>query len=129
MRKKSNLALIFKKLYSILTKKPTLKKMMTDIKMMKFKISPIVGNIEDLRPYHKEFTKLLWYLGKAEEVINEDFNKLSQEDKIIFLEAWESFSSKLQKDFFSTRLNSNRIAFGNILLEIEIFRDNSLVNN
>jgi hypothetical protein len=49
MRKKSNLASIFKKLYSILTKKPPLQKMIKDIKMMNFKIHPISGNIEDLR--------------------------------------------------------------------------------
>jgi CRISPR/Cas system-associated protein endoribonuclease Cas2 len=129
MRKKSNLASIFKKLYSILTKKPPLQKMIKDIKMMNFKIHPISGNIEDLRLYNKEFAKLLWYLGKAEEAINEDFDKLTQEDKIIFLQAWENFSSKLQKNFFNTRLNQDRVSFGNILLEIEIFKDNSLVNN
>ncbi len=95
--------------------------MVKEVQMMKFKVRPVNGDISKLDFKNSHLVKILWGLGKLDEFINLEFDKIPEKDK----------------PFVSQVVNQMRLALENqvgkalfkgggdppLLVELEIFKE------
>lgn len=110
-----------------LEKKPTIEKMFEEIKMMKFKIKPIQGNLTEVNLNNKEFIKNLWKLGKLDEFFQKYFNQLSKKEKELFLKIFNDIYQKYQENLSKIKLQWERKNpfEKERILEIEIYKESN----
>lgn len=60
---------------------PTREEMLEDIKLMKFKIKPLSGDINNINGVDNSFIESLWRIGRIDLILKTHFNKLSDEEK------------------------------------------------
>jgi UDP-galactopyranose mutase len=73
----------------ILENKPTFVQMYEEIRMMKFKIRPVVGDISVLNLKNSGFIEILWSLGKLDEFFQHEYGKLSYKKRDLFLRLFD----------------------------------------
>lgn len=127
MRKRANenivkLLLDFQK---SLNQIPDYKKMVEEIRMMKFKIRPIEGNLSEVDFNNKKFVEILWKLGKLDSFFQEKILSLKGKEKEFFLNFFESVYSKYQEDLNKIKLSKNKFKKTDNFLAVEIFKETS----
>ncbi len=114
---------IFHQLKKALAAKPTTKKMFDEVRMMKFKIRPISGDVSLLALNNIHLIETLWSLGKLDETFQRELRKLSNDQKEIFFrmfdELYQQFQNQLNKITIRQEVKSSIPK----LLEMEIFKD------
>lgn len=110
-----------------LSKKPTLDDMISEVRLMNFKIRPVSGNISTLDFKNLEFIDALWSLGKLDEFFRIEFPNIEEDDKDIFFRLVEEMRNNLQQ-----RLNKSQLIKAipqekedQLFFEIEIFKENT----
>lgn len=104
--------------------RPSREQMIEEIKMMKFKIKPIVGDIFEVTKREEVFLESLWKIGKIEEIITGNINKLTEEEKETLFRYLENFQNQMEKKISSSfrqlppGLNENIT-----ILELEVFKE------
>lgn len=106
-----------------LVNKPPMEKMYQEIKMMRFKVKPIQGNLTEVNLNNLEFVKTLWSLGKLDEFFQKEFYRLSAKKRDLFLKIFDDIYSKYQQDLNKINLQWNKGIHKKHILEVEIFKD------
>ena len=83
-RKNNDVFEILSDLQAVLRKKPSPEKMFEDIRMMRFKIKPLMGDISLVNVKNNQLIEALWGLGKIDDFFHKEFNQLSLKDKDTF---------------------------------------------
>lgn len=106
-----------------LQQKPSYKQMMDEVRMMKFKVRPMQGDVLLFNMLDERFIEALWNLGKLDELFQNQYQKLSQKNKQLFFRIFDSMYEKLQSEL--NKINLRRVKTSNIspVLEIEIFKE------
>lgn len=114
---------IFAHLKKVLETKPPIDRMYEEVRMMKFKIRPIAGDITLLQLKNNHFIETLWSLGKLDEMFQKEFNKLSNPEKEVFFRMFDNLHQQFQGQL--NKLSVNPQVRSNIpqILEIEIFKE------
>ena len=125
MRKgnKQDVVEIFSKLKKALASKPTIKQMYEDIRMMKFKIRPISGDISLLKLKNLQLIETLWSLGKLDEVFQKEYLRLEKEQKEVFFRLFDNLYLQLQDQLNRIDINTEVKPPLPQVLEMEIFKD------
>lgn len=106
-----------------LVNQPSTEKMYQEIKMMKFKVRPIQGNLAEVNLNNIEFVKTLWSLGKLDEFFHKEFYRLSAKKKDLFLKIFDDIYSKYQQDLNKINLQWVKGTHEKHTLEVEIYKD------
>lgn len=125
MRKKRNhdvLAIIndFKK---IIDSKPSATKMMEEVRMMKFKVRPIQGDISEFNLKNDRLLEMLWSLGKLDEFFQKELTDLPTKEKKVFVRIFDGLYQQFQSELNGINLKKNKFGNPPPVLEMEIFRE------
>ena len=106
---------------------PTRQKMITDLKMMNFKIRPLSGDLFSI-PANTDISLLtsLWKIGKIEEVVKVAVATLNEDDIESFFYYLEDLQGRLGHivDYdYDIDNNASRGSLQKKLVKLEIFRD------
>src|SRR3989344_81911 len=108
-----------------LSKKPALDEMISEVRLMNFKIRPVSGNISILNFKNMEFIDALWSLGKLDEFFRVEFPKIEDSDKDIFFRLVEEMRTNLQQRLNKSQLIKAVSREEQMFFEIEIFKENT----
>lgn len=100
---------------------PAKAKMISDIKMMSFKVRPVSGDIFALINHDPGFLKTLWRIGTIDKILNEHIEKLeeTEQEKVFrYLEYLESKNQKFLEDKFGSLSPQEKEKISTIKLEI-----------
>lgn len=105
-------------------KMPSQIEMMTDIKMMNFKIHPVSGDIFSITKKEIGFIESLWKLGKIEELMTDKIELLDDTEKDVFYNYLDEMQIRTQNNIAD---NINQLSKKDQrqlkILEFEIFKD------
>lgn len=90
---KTALALIRKMKQEVEDARPPIQTMLDDIKMMRFKIRALFGDISLLAKKDHIFVEALWKLGKMDEIVTTEVAALSRDEQKIFFHYMENKQS------------------------------------
>jgi succinate dehydrogenase flavin-adding protein (antitoxin of CptAB toxin-antitoxin module) len=106
-----------------LSKKPSATKMFQEIKMMKFKVRPIQGNLSEVNLNNFEFVSILWSLGKLDEFFQKEYYRLTEKKQNLFIKIFNEIYEKFQQDLNRINLQRERNSRKVHSLEVEIFKE------
>jgi len=114
---------IFTNLRKALGSKPPIEEMYEEIRMMRFKIKPISGDVSLLQLKNQGLIEALWSLGKLDEVFQKEYKKLSGDQKEVFFRLFDNLYQQFQDQL--NKINVNPEVKSNLpqILEMEIFKD------
>jgi len=108
---------------SIIKNKPSLKEMYEQVRMMRYKIKPVQGDISYLNLKNRKFIEILWHLGKLDDFFNKNKKKLNIKQKEIFYDFFENVYTKLQAQLNSLDLKIKKSIDMPLIIEMEIIRE------
>lgn len=101
----------------------TSKKMYQEIKMMKFKVRPIQGNLTEVNINNQKFVKTLWSLGKLDEFFHKQYHRLTGKKKSLFIKIFDDIYSKYQQELNKINLQWEKNVHERHILEVEIYKE------
>jgi len=107
----------------ILDNKPNTKIMFDEVRMMKFKIKPLQGDISLLNFNDTRLIEILWSLGKLDEFFKKEFKRINPHKKRIFFQLFDSVHKQFQSQLGRLSLKSEKVARPSAVLEMEIFKE------
>lgn len=123
IRNETDVIKIFDNFQKSIKKKPSHKLMMDEVRMMKFKVRPMQGDILSFNLQDKRFIEALWSLGKLDELFQNKYQKLSSKDKGVFFRIFDSMYQRLQLELGKINLRRDRTSSIFPTVEIEIFKE------
>jgi len=116
---------------NVLDKKPTLKEMVADVRMMQFRIRPLQGDVSHIDFANEGFVETLWKLGKMDDFIERHVGKINKKQERAFFSYFDSLYYHLQDRLNSLNLTGR--AIGGALqekkhIEMEIFKIRTRTN-
>lgn len=130
MKRKNNDKLVeiindFKK---IIIEKPSLSQMFEEVRMMKFKIHPIRGDIADLNLKNTPLIEILWRLGKLDDLFQNKYKKLTSKEKRLLIHLLDSLFYQLQEQLNNITFKTDALSSYSSLLEMEIYKEKPIKN-
>lgn len=106
-----------------MTNKPTIDEMVSDVRMMNFKVRPVYGNISKLNFKNTDFINALWSLGKLDEFFKEEFPQVEDEDRETFFKLVDDMRVSLQQKLNTAYNTEKTLKKEKLFFEIEIYKD------
>ncbi len=107
-----------------LTNKPSKDEMISEVRMMNFKVRPVYGNISKLDFTNNDFINALWSLGKLDEFFKEQFPQVDDEERDVFFKLVDDMRVSLQQKLNHAYKAEKTPKENKIFFEIEIYKDN-----
>jgi len=129
MKKKINKDIIslFGDIQKVISSKPTTNQMFEEVRMMKFKIKPIQGDLMSFNLKNEQFIESLWSLGKLDEFFFKEVPTLSKKEKEIFIRIFDGLYFKYQQQLNQANLQQRKVTLTKTgLLELEIYKERKL---
>lgn len=123
IRNKTDVLQIFDHFHKEIQKKPSHKRMMEEVRMMKFKVRPMQGDILLFNLQDKRLIEVLWSLGKLDELFQNKYQKLSTKERDVFFRIFDSMYQGLQSELGRINLRKDRAANMSPTVEMEIFKE------
>lgn len=114
---------------SVLDNKPSFREMCEDVRMMRFKVRPVQGDIAELNFKNISFIETLWSLGKLDEFYQEHVDDLTKKEKQVFYTIFDGLYHQYQEDLNLIDLKSDTFEKVQNGFEVEIFRERSQRDN
>lgn len=108
---------------NLLKNKPSEQVMFDQVRMMRYKIRPLQGDVSMLDFKNKKFIEILWNLGKLDEFFNKRKNFLNKRQKEIFYSFFEGVYAKLQHQLNHLDLKFDQKDDTSAIIEMEIVRE------
>lgn len=109
----------------IVTNRPTVREMFDEVRMMKFRIRPLQGDISLINLHDHRLIEALWSLGKLDDFFQRSIKNIPIDQKELFLRAFESLQQKFQQQLNKITFQPER-STDSAILEMEIFRQHSI---
>ena len=113
---------------TILNKKPNLQNMFDEVRMMKFRIRPVHGDISILNLKDTQFIELLWSLGKLDEFYQTNVDKISPKQRNTFYRLFDEMQQKFQDELNTLNLKQET-PDPSAGFEMEIYKEKAKKNN
>lgn len=108
----------------VLDKKPHYNQMFDEVRMMKFKVRPVTGDIGALDFKNSKFVETLWSLGKLDEFFQKEIKKLSNEEKQVFYRLFDDVYQDYQSQLNDINIKADKFdKTSDLAFEVEIFRE------
>ncbi len=103
---------------------PPTAEMYDEVRMMKFKIKPVQGDISLLNLNDQRLIEVLWRLGKLDDFFQSEFGHLNKKNKEVFYSFFESLHNNLQNQLNHLNLKDEYGKIGKgTFFEIEIIKE------
>ena len=112
-----------------LNNKPPDDEMYEEVRMMKFKIKPVVGDIALLDLQNHRFIEILWSLGKLDEFFQKYYSRVKKSEQDMFFKLLDNLYQKYQTDLNSLDLKQEIAPKAINGFEMEIFKDKGKKTN
>lgn len=106
---------------NIILNKPAFEKMKDEVRMMKFQIRPVQGDISIIPVNNPQLIEFLWNLGKLDEAFQKEMPYLSVQDEEIVFKFFENLYDQFHKKIHQHIVGRDHK--NNAALEMEIFRE------
>lgn len=125
MRKKvtKDISSLVSAFQSFLKNKPKADRMVSEIRMMKFKIRPIQGDLSSINLKNERFIETLWSLGKLDEFFQTEYPKLTAKNREVFIKIFDDLYHQYQKELNAINIYKGPVSDKKKILELEIFKD------
>lgn len=123
IRNETDVLQIFDTFQKAIQNKPPHKQMINEVRMMKFKVRPMQGDILLFNLQDERLIEALWSLGKLDELFHNKYQKLSLKEKGVFFRIFDSMYQKLQSDLGRINLRRDKTSDISPTVEIEIFKE------
>src|SRR3989338_4818268 len=118
---------LFGDIQKVISSKPTANQVFEEVRMMKFKIKPIQGDLMSFNLKNQHFIESLWSLGKLDEFFFREVPTLSKKEKEVFMRIFDSLYFKYQQQLNQTNLQQKQLSLTKTgLLELEIYKERKL---
>jgi len=118
---------LFGDIQKVISSKPTTNQMFEEVRMMKFKIKPIQGDLMSFNLKNEQFIESLWSLGKLDEFFFKEVPSLSKKEKEVFMRIFDSLYFKYQQQLNQANLQQRKVTLTKTgLLELEIYKERKL---
>ena len=107
----------------IFSHKPSHSIMWDEVRMMKFKIRPLYGDVSSLNLKNNSLIEIMWSLGKLDDFFHKEYNKLNTEQKDIFFRIFEDLHEQFQSQLNALNLKSGATDKTAPVLEMEIYKE------
>ncbi len=114
---------IFTNLKKVLNAKPSMGEMFEDVRMMRFKIKPISGDISLLHLKNYHLIETLWSLGKLDEMFQREYKTLTKDQKDVFFKIFDNLYQQFQDQLNRISVSPEKKSNISHSLEMEIFKD------
>ncbi len=108
---------------NILSNRPPLKTMVEEVRMMRFKIRPIQGDISLFNFSDKRLIEILWSLGKLDDFFQREFKDLTFEQKETFFRFFDDVYKQFQEQLNKMSPTVEKKIDGSSVLEMEVFKE------
>lgn len=113
----------------IIKNKPTIYEMMTEVRMMKFRIRPLDGDVTKINFNNDQLIETLWNLGKIDDFFQKEYHNLENDQRQIFYHFIDRLYQKFQDQLNKIRLKGDaKLQEPSNLVEMEIFKDKPQVH-
>lgn len=110
----------------ILTKKPEPEQMYHEVRMMNFKVRPVVGDMSQLDFGNSEFIDALWSIGKLDEFFRTEVARISKDEKRVFFDLVDKMRSNFQMQLNRANITSPRFDDEQrSVFEVEIIKEHN----
>ncbi len=125
MRKKAtkDISTLVQAFQMFIKNKPKAERMVSEIRMMKFKIRPIQGDLTAVNLKNERFIETLWSLGKLDEFFQSEYPKLTPKNREIFIRIFDDLYHQYQQQLNKINIYKGHVDNKNKILELEIFKD------
>jgi hypothetical protein len=108
----------------VLDRKPSFTQMFDEVRMMKFKVRPVTGDIGALDFQNNTFVETLWSLGKLDEFFHNSIKDLSKDEKQVFFRLFDDIYQDYQSQLNDINIRADKFNQDNdFTFEVEIFRE------
>ncbi|MFW5703683.1 MAG: hypothetical protein ACOCXQ_02515 [Patescibacteria group bacterium] len=109
----------------VLEKKPSFPDMCSDVRMMRFRVRPVHGDISELNFQNYAFIEALWSLGKLDQFFIETVDSLNKKERSVFFSLFDRLYQQYQSKLNHINLKSDRYDEEKTTngFEVEIFRE------
>ena len=112
---------------TLVENKPTLQEMYEQIRMMRFKVRPVHGDVSLINLADVKLIEALWNLGKLEEMYRRELIFVSRQDKKVFSRFFDHFNQHFQKELNKISLkiqyDYHEEEDDSSIVEMEIFKE------
>lgn len=110
---------------NLIKNKPSHKIMYEQVRMMRYKIRPLQGDISTLDFTNTKFIEILWNLGKLDEFFNKKKNILNRKQREILYGFLENVYAKLQHQLnhLNLKIDETEKDSSSSIIEMEILRE------
>jgi len=113
----------FKK--DVLDNKPAHDQMINEVRMMKFKVKPIQGDVSKLNFSNQAFVETIWQLGKMDDFIEKHISKIDKQQEHAFYHYFEGMYQQLQEKLSNLHFGTGIVDLNakRNLVEMEIYKE------
>lgn len=113
----------FKK--DVLDNKPAHDQMINEVRMMKFKVKPIQGDVSKLNFSNQAFVETIWQLGKMDDFIEKHISKIDKQQEHAFYHYFEGMYQQLQEKLSNLHFGTGMVDLNakRNLVEMEIYKE------
>ncbi len=113
----------FKK--DVLDNKPAHEQMINEVRMMKFKVKPIQGDVSKLNFSNQTFVETIWQLGKMDDFIEKHISKIDKQQEHAFYHYFEGMYQQLQEKLSNLHFGTGIVDINakRNLVEMEIYKE------
>lgn len=122
-KNQSDVLKIFDDFQKMIQRKRTYQEMIDEVRMMKFKIRPIHGDILLFNLKDERLIEALWSLGKLDELFHDKYHGLSSKDKSTFFRILDGMHQRLQAELGRINLRKDKLSQTPLVVEMEIFKE------
>lgn len=107
----------------VLEKKPSITQMYEEVRMMRFKIRPLFGDISMLDFQNSHFIETLWSLGKLDEFYQDNVDTLPKQQQSLFYSLFNTMYHTYHKSLNDVNLKQENIRSQPYGFELEIYKE------
>jgi hypothetical protein len=124
--KNSDILELLNQFREMMNKKPPLDKMYDEVRMMRFKIKPLQGDISILNLKDSQLIETLWNLGKLDDFFHKRYRQVPARKKNLFFKVFQDLNHKFQQELNRLNLRQEKVINNPSLIEMEIIKENDL---
>lgn len=106
--------------------KPSTDEMFEEVRMMRFKIKPLQGDVSLLDLKNKKLIEILWNLGKLDDFYHRQNSQLTENEKEVLFQFFDDLYEQFQSELSKVDLRTTEGLSVTPTIEMEIFKEESI---
>lgn len=106
--------------------KPSTDEMFEQVRMMRFKIKPLQGDVSLLNLKDKKLIEILWNLGKLDDFYHRQNSQLSENEKEVLFSFFDDLYEQFQSELSKVDLRAAEQVGATSAIEMEIFKEETV---